>query len=124
MPIAPTSKECQPRQDRVRGLELRFSYRHGRCKCYGTGRTRDFTEQILYFDSDQSIPANAQLEVTIECSESMRGMRPLRLLIKGRLSALESGTAMLRIQTFEFQTYGALAFFAPASSGQFVSVLA
>jgi hypothetical protein len=117
-----TEWRSRPRCDL--NLELQFSYRRGKRTWHGTGRTRDFSDKAICFESDQELPSGVQLELCIAWPVPLQGMFPLEMVVHGALVKSQRGLALLRLEDFEFRTQGELAFHERAIQGDLCNVLA
>jgi hypothetical protein len=122
--VAPGFNRKRPTVTGGDSLELKFSYREGNRTCYGSGRTRDFDERLLYFESDHHIPRGAGLQITIPCPPALAGHRAANLLMTGKLEGFSGNIATIRIQGFEFQTCSEFSLSGQTNCGDIVSVLA
>jgi hypothetical protein len=105
-------------------IELQFSYRRGNRTYHGTGRTRDFSDKTICFESDQELPAGVQLELCIPWPVSLQGMLPLDAIVHGALVRKDSSLAVLHLEEFEFRTRGEACFHSPAKTGNICNLLA
>jgi hypothetical protein len=105
-------------------LELQFSYRRGKRTWHGTGRTKDFSEKTICFESDQELPGGVQLELCIAWPVPMQGLFPLEMVVHGAIVRIQRGLAVLRLEKFEFRTQGASSFHEPAIQGGLCNILA
>lgn len=105
-------------------LELQFSYRHGKRTWYGTGRTRDFSDKVICFESDQELPGGVQLELCIAWPVPLQGLFPLEMVVHGALVRSQRNLAVLRLEEFALRTRGPASFHAPAIQGDLCDVLA
>ncbi len=105
-------------------LELQFSYRRGNRTWHGTGRTRDFSDKAICFESDQELPGGVQLELCIAWPVCLQGLYPLDMIVHGALVRQQHGLAVLRLDGFEFRTQGDDSFHAHANRGALCNFLA
>ena len=105
-------------------LELQFSYRRGNRTWHGTGRTRDFSDKVICFESDQELPRGAQLELCIAWPFALQGLLPLDMIVHGALVRQQNSLAVLRLENFEFRTREEAFFHAPANQGAVCNFLA
>jgi hypothetical protein len=105
-------------------LELQFSYRRGQCTYHGTGRTRDLSDKVICFESDQELPRGVQLELCIAWPFALQGLFPLEMIVHGALLRQDRSLAVLRLENFEFRTLGEASFHAPANRGAVCNFLA
>src|ERR1700722_17747865 len=99
-----TEWRSRPRYDL--SLELQFSYRLGKRTWHGTGRTRNLSEKVICFESDQELPGGVQLELCIAWPVPLQGLFPLEMVVQGALVRSQHGLAVLRLEEFEFRTQG------------------
>jgi hypothetical protein len=105
-------------------LELRFSYRYGKCTYHGTGRTKDLSDKVICFESDQELPGGVQLELRIAWPFALQGLFPLEMIVHGALLRQQRSLAVLRLEEFEFRTLGDDSFHASANRGALCNFLA
>ena len=105
-------------------LELQFSFRRGQRTYHGTGRTRDLSDKVICFESDQELPRGVQLELCIAWPFPLQGMLPLEMIVHGALLRQQRGLAVLRLEDFEFRTLGDDSFHAHANRGALCNFLA
>jgi hypothetical protein len=117
-----TEWRSRPRYDL--NLELQFSYQRGKRTWHGTGRTRDFSDKTICFESDQELPGGVQLELCIAWPVPLQGLFPLEMVVHGVLVRSQRGLAVLRLEEFEFRTQGETSFHERAIQGDLCNVLA
>jgi hypothetical protein len=105
-------------------LELQFSYRRGNRTWHGTGRTRDFSDKVICFESDQELPGGVQLELCIAWPVPLQGVFPLEMVVHGALVRSQRNLAVLRLEEFELRTQGASSFHEHAIQGDLCNILA
>lgn len=105
-------------------VELQFSYQRGGRTWYGSGRTRDLSDQMICFESDQEVPGGVQLELRIPWPISLQGLFPLDAVIHGALVRKQSSLAVLRLEEFEFRTRGEASLEPYAGTGNICNLLA
>ena len=98
-------------------LELRFSYRSGNITYIGTGRTRDFNASAICFEVDQELGSKSDLELRIPWPSMLNSVCPLELVIRGPLLKRNASIAVLKMESYEFQTQGDHSFSQTASCG-------
>jgi hypothetical protein len=91
-------------------LELHFSYRSGGISYVGTGRTRNFSGEMISFDVDQTTLKKGEMELRILWPTRLQDVCPLELVVKGRLVRTEATGAVLKMQSCEFRTLGPRSF--------------
>jgi hypothetical protein len=116
--------ECRLQRRHELNIELQFSYRSGKRTYYGTGRTRDFSEKMICFESDQDIPGGVQLELSMPWPVSLQGLCPLNMIVHGALVRKQRSLAVLRLEEFEFRTRDEAYFHSPANTGNVCNLLA
>ena len=106
-------------------LELQFAYQLGKCTYHGTGRTKDFGDKGICFESDQELPAGVRLELRIPWPVCLQGLVPTSILvIHGALVRKHSSLAVLRPDEFEFRTQGEGSFHERTNTGDLCNFLA
>lgn len=105
-------------------LELQLSYRRGNCTFLGTGRTKNFGDRVICFESDQDLPGGINLDLCIAWPDCLQGSFPLDLIVHGLLIRKQPGSVAVQIQNFEFRTRGGASFHAPANRGYICDVFA
>jgi hypothetical protein len=91
-------------------LELKFSYRSGDVVYIGTGRTRNFSGEMLCFEVDQSTLRKGTMELRILWPVRLQNICQLELVVTGQLVRTETSAAVLRMESREFQTLGTTSF--------------
>jgi hypothetical protein len=117
-----TDSRSRPRYEV--SLELQFSYRRGKCTYHGTGRTRDFNDKAICFESDQELPGGVPLELSIAWPVGLQGLVPLEMVVQGALVRRHPGLAVLHLDKFEFRTQGEGSFHERAAQGGLCNFLA
>jgi hypothetical protein len=120
--VLATEYRSQPRYKL--NLELQFSYRRGDHTYLGTGRTKDFSDKVICFESDQDLPSGAQLQLCIAWPINLQGLFPLEMITNGALVRKQRSLAVLRLEEFEFRTHGEASFHGQATQGHLCNVLA
>jgi hypothetical protein len=105
-------------------LELRFCYQRGRHTYHGSGRTRDFSDKVICFESDHEVPRGVQLELCIAWPVSLQGSLPLEMVIHGALVRRQHSLVVLRLEQFEFRTQCENYFHERAAQGDLCNLLA
>lgn len=72
----------------------------------GCGRTIVFGSREVVFAGDQSIPANASVQLSICWPVLLDDRIRLQLVIEGRVTSVEGGTFTVRIGKYHFRTRG------------------
>jgi hypothetical protein len=121
-PVLATEFRSQPRYKL--NLELQFSYSCGDHTYLGTGRTKDFSDKVICFESDQDLPGGLPLELRIAWPVCLQGLLPLDMVAHGALVRKQRSLAVLRLEEFEFRTQGEGSFHARATHGGLCNVLA
>ncbi len=115
-------RRSRPRYDL--DLELRFSYEHGARRFPGAGRTRNFSDRVICFETDQELPRGVQLDVCVQWPASLQGRLPLEMVIHGVLIRKQSSLAVFRMEDYGLRTWGSGSFHpAAARTGQVCDVL-
>lgn len=91
-------------------MELRFSYRRDSVWHYGTGRTKNLTDEAVLFENDQHVPRGTELELRISWPLRLQSVCPLELVVRGSLIRKDQAGAVLRMKSCEFQTHGKQSF--------------
>jgi hypothetical protein len=124
MAISALTTECRSRFRYKADLELQFSYRRGSRTYHGTGRTRDFTDKGICFESDQDLPGGVDLELCIDWPISPQDSRPLEMIVHGAVVRTQRSLVVLRLDKFEFRMRGEASFHARAYRGAVCNFLA
>jgi hypothetical protein len=98
-------------------MELRFSYQWENITYIGTGRTRDFNANAICFEFDQDLRPKHDMELRIQWPSMLNSVCPLELVIRGPLIRKTPDRAVLRMDSYEFQTHGDHSFSQSASCG-------
>jgi hypothetical protein len=102
--------ECRIRPRYKLDLELRFSYHRGRRTYLGTGRTKNFSDKAVCFESDQELPAGVSLELCITWPAFLQGLYPLEMVVRGALVRKQNSLVVLNMEQYEFRTRGDASF--------------
>jgi hypothetical protein len=105
-------------------VEVQYSYRRGKCTYHGTGRTRDFGDQTVCFESDQDLPGDVELELSIAWPVSLQGQFPVDMVVHGGLLRKQNGLIVLKLEDYEFRTRGNASFHSSADKGMLCNLLA
>jgi hypothetical protein len=120
--VLTTESRSQPRYKL--DVELQFSYRRGNRTFHGSGRTRDLSDKVVCFESDQELPRGVALELCIAWPVTLQGLLPLEMIVHGAVVRWQHSVAVLRLEDFEFRTQGTNAFHGRATQGELCNVLA
>ena len=115
--------ECRAKTRVPVSMELRFSYRRGNVRHYGTGRTKDLTDEVVSFESDQEVPGGTDLELRISWPLRLQSVCPLELVIRGSLVRRDTSGVVLRMKSLEFQTHGEHSFDQTPGLGSICNIL-
>ena len=88
----------------TQALELRFSYSCGNVTYLGTGRTRNLGAGGVCFEPDQDLKERSWLELRISWPSLLQRVCPLELVVRGPLLRKDADVAVLRMDSYEFQT--------------------
>jgi PilZ domain len=124
MAIAALTTECRSRPRYKLDLELQFSYQRGARTYHGTGRTKDFSDKGICFESDQELPGGVHLELCINWPISIQDSRPLEMIVHGAVVRTQRSFVVLRLDQFEFRMRGETSFHARANQGAVCNFLA
>ena len=91
-------------------MDLRYSYRQSGTISRGAGRTRDLSDQAVCFENDLSAPDGTEMELRIAWPQRLQSVCDIELVINGTLIRSGSGSAVLRICSYEFRTCGERSF--------------
>jgi len=105
-------------------LELQFSYRRGKRTWHGTGRTRDFRDEAICFESDQELPSGVELELCIAWPVCPQSLCPLDMIVHGAVVTRQRSLAVVRLEQFELRTRSDVSFHERAAKGDLCNVLA
>jgi hypothetical protein len=86
--------------------ELRFSYRCGEQAFFGSGRTKDLSEDGVRFENDHEVPDGLELEVRISWPVLLQNVCQLDLVIRGPVIRSDRNGSVVQIEYCEFQTHG------------------
>ncbi len=70
----------------------------------GTGQTVDISSAGISFTTDQPLPVDAAIEISISWPVTLENACPLRLVARGRVVRSQGGCVACTIQKFEFRT--------------------
>jgi hypothetical protein len=123
-PMADLATELRKVDRHDLAMELRFSYRSGGVTYLGTGRTRNLGGDAVCFEADQEISGRGELELHITWPFRLQSICPLELVVRGALVRKDASVAVLRMQSYEFQTRGERSFNSFDSCGAICDVAA
>src|SRR5579872_2573118 len=95
------------RDDRRYPIELELRYKviaRSRTPLEGTGRTLNMSSGGILFGGDQSLPAGAFVELSINWPVLLQNTRPLTLLIVGRVVRCQDDRVAVKTNRYEFMT--------------------
>jgi hypothetical protein len=92
--------------------ELSFSYQRGGATYYGSGRTRDLSEDGVRFENDHGVPQGTRIELHISWPVRLQDRCPLELIIRGAMIRSDRRGTVLHIESCEFHTCGNCSFHA------------
>ena len=95
------------------GSELRFSYRHGSTVFFGSGRTKDMSEEGVRFENDHQLPVNSDIELRISWPVLLQNVCPLELVVRGPMIRSDRSGSVMHVKYFEFHTCGERSFEQP-----------
>ena len=98
-------------------MELRFCYRWGALTYVGSGRTRNLGGETICFETDQILRGRGDIELCIPWPSRLQSICDLELIVRGQLVRKEDTVAVIRIESYEFQTRGNRSFSQLASCG-------
>jgi hypothetical protein len=98
-------------------MELRFCYRWSGLSYIGSGRTRDLGGETICFETDQILRGRGDIELRIPWPSRLQSVCDLELVVRGQLIRKDETVAVIRIQSYEFQTLGDRSFSQLASCG-------
>jgi len=87
-------------------MELRFSYRSGDITYIGTGRTRNLNSRAVCFEIDQEVHGTKDMELRISWPSRLQEICFLELVLRGRIVRKGRSSAVLQMDSYEFQTCG------------------
>lgn len=119
-----TRSECRKHARYKLAIELQFSWRRGDRTHFGSGRTRDFSEGVICFESDGEVPASAQPELILAWPELLQGVHSIEAIVRGKVIRNQQRIVVLRANLWEFRTCGKAAFYSPPDRGTLLSILA
>jgi hypothetical protein len=70
----------------------------------GTGQSLDISSGGIAFTTDQYLPAEANVEISMSWPVTLENACPLRLVIKGRVLRNQGMSVICTIDKFEFRT--------------------
>lgn len=117
MPVSQLKTDQRSRPRYELDLELKFSYRLGKRTYLGSGRARNFSDNVICFESDQELPGTVDLELEIAWPYSLQGLFPLDMIIRGGLLRKQQNVVALQMDSYEFRTRDDRAFHARTSRG-------
>jgi PilZ domain len=95
------------RDDRRYSIELDLRYKviaRTRVQLNGAGRTLNMSSGGILFNTDQSLPLGAFVELSIHWPVLLQNTCPLTLLVVGRVVRFENSTVAVKISRYEFMT--------------------
>jgi hypothetical protein len=104
-------------------MELSYSYRRNGSTWFGTGRTMDLSDEAVRFENDGRIPGGVEVELRIAWPFRLQSVCPLELVVRGPVVRAGADSAVLKMKSFEFRTWGERSFDQAASIGTACNVL-
>jgi len=106
--LANSDLPVELREDRRIGvdMELRFSYRSGDITYIGTGRATNLNSRAVCFEIDQEVRGTNDLELRIPWPSRLQEICFLELVLRGRIVRKGRSSAVLQMESYEFQTCG------------------
>ena len=95
------------REDRRYPIELELKYKvvaRSRTPVEGGGRTVNMSSGGVLFGGEQSLPAGAFVELSINWPVLLQNSRPLTLLIMGRVVRSDNNRVAVKMNRYEFMT--------------------
>jgi len=117
IPTSGVKGDMRTAQRQALTMELRYSYNAGNLTYVGTGRTLNLGDETICFETDQGLVDGSDLELRIPWPSRLQSVCALELVIKGPLIRKEKTVAVLRMESYEFQTHGDRSFSQIASCG-------
>jgi len=114
-PAFPTGSPFAPRQGDRRltsrfPLQQEVRYRLVQAKAIsakGVGQTVDISSGGIQFTTNERLPVGRMVEVAMSWPARLNGTCPLQFVARGRVLRSDGGTAVVRIQRYEFRTRAA-----------------
>jgi hypothetical protein len=102
---------CRRRHKRWEFLrELSFSYQRGGETYYGSGRTKDLSEDGVRFENDHDVPEDTEIELRVSWPVRLQDRCPLELVIRGPVIRVDRRGTVIHIESCEFHTCGSYSF--------------
>jgi hypothetical protein len=95
------------REDRRYPIEMQLRYKvtpRGHAPLLGAGRTLNVSSGGVVFNGDQSLPAGASVELSIDWPVRLENNRPLTLLVVGHVVRCEYDRVAVKMHHYEFFT--------------------
>jgi hypothetical protein len=102
--------ELRALERRTLAMELRFSYRCDNVTYIGSGRLRNLSATAVCFEVDQDLRGRSDLELRIPWPSRLQSICPLELVVRGPLVRKHKSLAVIRMDSYEFQTRGERSF--------------
>jgi hypothetical protein len=87
-------------------MELRYSYRAGDVTYIGTGRIRNMNTSSVYFEIDQQVCAQQDVELSIAWPSKLQRTCSLELVLRGPIVPTGPNCAVQQTKSYEFRTCG------------------
>jgi hypothetical protein len=107
-------------------ITLEIEYRllnKGRIERVGIGRTLNISSGGVLFETDDSFPAGASIELMMNWPFLLEGVCPLKLAVRGRVVRSDSHRIAIRTKHHEFRTAGARSARIPQSGDKVRSLM-
>ena len=90
-------------------LELQYKLMHGgRVERTGVGKTVNISSSGVLFETDESLPANGNVELSMKWPFLLRGICGMKLIIRGRIVRCDTNAKAIamKAESHEFRTAG------------------
>jgi hypothetical protein len=97
------------RSDKRYGMQLQVRWkllRRRRTIENGTGHTIDMSSGGILFEAGMNLPEGLNVELSIAWPMLLHNLKPMQLIVTGRIVRAQNGAAAIRTLTHEFRTVG------------------
>jgi c-di-GMP-binding flagellar brake protein YcgR len=97
------------RSDKRYGMQLQVRWkllRRRRTIENGTGHTIDMSSGGILFEAGANLPEGLNVELSIAWPMLLHNLKPMQLIVTGRIVRAQNGAAAIRTLTHEFRTVG------------------
>lgn len=84
--------------------DLRYRVMHRSSRIVGTGKTLNIGSGGMLFTTQDKLPLNRTVEISVNWPAKLNGACPLKFVAIGRVIRSDAASAAVRIERYEFRT--------------------